>query len=380
MPSIKIQTEHAWQNGYGEGINIGPKGISLNAGETKHGLYLGEIIDANEVGHEWSRMRYAFEPINETSIFLWTLTLDQLTVEYKDKIYDLENLLEELDLKSQRGMSESSQLSLKTVVHILQAQGAHCHDNQSDVLLYDEKGRYLIYWFELISEGDSHRITQMEIFYEKLSWLSYLPQIYSEEGQFLEKYLAVFQTVHEDIEGIIDRMAEIYKPETTQSSFLEVLNEWLPVDGFPYWNESQKRQLLSAYREFNRLRGTREGILKYVSLYTEKDAYIVEYKDFKDLKDSGEHSRFYKQRYTDSPYGFTLLVFGDSLKSRKEIKALEAILKEVVPAQVTYKIARLNPYMVLGDYTYLGINSSICNQTEIKLDEQPLLSTGIIGE
>lgn len=379
-PSIKIQTEHAWQNGYSEGVSIGAEGISLRAGGSRHGLYLGEIIDANEAGHEWSRMGYDIETVNETSILLWTLTLDQLTFEYGEDLYNLEDLLENLSNPVSKDTLESPRKSLKSITDMLQTLGAHCHDNQSDVLLYEERGRYLIYWFELISEGDSHRIKQLEIFYEKLSWLSYLPQIYSDESEFLERYLGVFQTVHEDIERIIDRMVEVYKPETTQPSFLEVLNQWLPVDGFPYWNESQKRQLLSQYRDFNRLRGTKAGILKYVSLYTNRDAYIVEHKDFKGLKDSGEHTKLYERLYSDSPYGFTLLVHGEALRNRKDTKALEAILKEVVPAQVTYKIARLNPYMVLGDYTYLGINSSICNQTEIKLDEQPLLSTGIIGE
>lgn len=379
-PSIKIQTENAWQKGYAQGMTLGPSGISLKAEESKHGWYLGEIIDANEAGHEWSRMRYEIEPVNETSILLWTLSLDQLTFEYQDKVYDLEACLEDLNPFGSNEKPDNERKTLKTVTTMLQSLGAHCHDNQSDVLLYEERGRYFIYWFELISEGDSDRIRKLEIFYEKLSWLSYLPQIYSDESEFLEKYLAVFQTVHEDIESIIDQMAEIYKPETTKSSFLEVLNEWLPIDGFSFWNEGQKRQLLSQYRDFNRLRGTKEGILKYVSLYTDSEAYIVEYKDFKGLKDSGEHTRLYERLYTDSPYGFTLLVRGESLKNRKQIQALEAIMKEIIPAQVTYKIARLSPYMVLGDYTYLGINSSISNQTEIKLDEQPLLSTGIIGE
>ncbi len=367
-PSIKIQTKHAWQKGYAEGIQIGDKGIFLDKEICKHGWYMGEIIDSGETGHEWSRMRYTTRPRSETSILLWTLSVDYLIFEYEDKPYNLEELLEQQNL------------SLKNLTTMLQECQPHCHDNQSDILLYQEKGRYLIYWFELISEGDSAIVTGAEVFYEKLSWLNYLPQIYSEDSDFLEQYLAIFQTVHEEIEEVIDQMATVYKPESTEATFLEVLNEWLPVDGFSYLNEAQKRLILSQYPEFNRPRGTRAGILKYVSLYTDGEAFIVEYKDFKSLKDSGEHSKIYKQLYTDSPYGFTLLVRADVVKHRKQVQALEAIMKQIVPAQVIYKIAKLSPYMVLGDYTYLGVNSNICNQTEIKLDEQPLLSTGTIGE
>lgn len=367
-PCISIQTEQAWKKGYAEGIIISERGILLDHDHVKHGCYLGEIIDSNEFGHEWSRLHYDIEDLSETSIQLWTLCLDRLFLDMDGKSVDLETVMTQ------------KEIPLKVVIPRLEELGARCHDNQSEVLLNQEKGRYLIYWFELMSEGPSDIVTALEIYYEKMSWLNYLPQIYSEEGAFLEKYLAVFQTVHEDIESVIDQMATIYMPARTEESFLEVLHQWLPVDGFSYWNPSQKREILSHYREFNEMRGTKEGILKYVSLFTRSEAFIVEYKDFKSLKTSSENMQHYKHLYTEHPFGFTLLVKADTIRNRKQIQALEAILREIVPAQVTYKIARISPYMVLGDYTFLGINSSICNQTEIKLDEQPLLSMGIIGE
>lgn len=367
-PSIRIETAYMWSKGLTEGIVVESEGIALDSSNFKHGYYIGEIIDSMETGHLWSRMQYRKTPINETSIVLRTLALDQLTVQIGNQLYELESIIEQ------------KRLSASRVCELLSQIGASRHENAQDILLYDQKGRYLIYWFELMADGTSDRIDKVEIFYEKFSWLNYLPQIYSEQSDFLERYLAVFQTVHENLEAIIDKMAEVYMPERTTVDFLEVLNRWLPVDGFEYWNEQQRRHLLSNYQHYNRMRGTRKGIEAYVELFTGEVPYIVEYMAYEGLQDSNYHRQLYDRIYTNHPFGFTLLLQAEAVKDRKQLLALKTILNQIVPAQVSFKIARLNPYMVLDDYVYLGVNTYICSQSEMKLDEASMLSMSVIGD
>lgn len=366
-PYIGIESEQVWLKGRHWGMSFSKKGMSIDREQGHRGVYIGEIIDSGEVGHLWSRMAYGIECIGETAIKLSVVALNTLTGHLGGQYFDLEQLIEQKDSDNEKLLS------------ILESLEPHIFDNATDVLLYDNQGRYLIYWFECVAEGDSDRISWIKIYYEKFSWLNYLPQIYSEESPFLEKFLAVFQTFHEDLESCIDYLYRIYQPEYTRSEFLEVLNEWLPIDGFEYWNESQRRYLLKHYQSFNSKRGTKQGIIDYVNLYTHHQAMLIEHQEYTGLTDSNYHRQLYEKLYVDHPYGFTLLVHADALRDRRQLKALSTIVRSIVPAQVTFKIARLNPNMVLDDYVYLGVNTTLYNQTEIKLDEQSLLSMGIIG-
>ena len=79
------------------------------------------------------------------------------------------------------------------------------------------------------------------------------------------------------------------------------------------------------------------------------------------------------------PFGFTLLIRADIITNKAKFNALNQIIRNYIPAQVTYKIAPINPYMILDDYAYLGINSYIYHQTDIKLDERSMLSMGVIS-
>ena len=72
-----------------------------------------------------------------------------------------------------------------------------------DVLLHQVKGRYL--WFKVILAGQKGRepeISRMQIYFPKDTWLKYLPEVYQndvESASFLERYLAIFQSVYEDM-------------------------------------------------------------------------------------------------------------------------------------------------------------------------------------
>lgn len=366
-PSIILGTEAMWARGYGQGVTISAEGIALDHEACAHGYYMGEIIDSMTPGHEWSHMRYEKKTGGETTFILRTIALDSLTIWASHQYVDLNQVM------------DSRTYSPEVLCEWLKAQGASRHENVQDILLYDTKGRYLLYWFEIMADGPSDSLNRIEIFYEKFTWLNYLPQIYTEDSDFLERYLAVFQTIHEDIEAVVDQMDQVYMPERTRTAFLDVLNRWLPIDGYEYWNEQQRRHLLSNYTYYNSIRGTRKGIEAYVTLFAEEKPYMVEYMAYARLKDSAYHRQLYDRIYTNHPYGFTLLLSSEVLKDRKKLMALKAILRQIVPVQVSIKIARMNAYMVLDDYVYLGINSVIGGQNEMKLDEASMLSMSILG-
>lgn len=358
---LRIETMREWQKGYWQDLSIDEKGVSLNHGA---GCYIGAIIDTNEYEHQWQRIRIHREPRVESKVIFYTVALDQLLVQDGKVLLDVKEAI------------EKKALAPYSLIEKLKLLNPQKHENLNDILITDHKGRYLIYWFELISEGESDYIKGIEVHYQAESWIQYLPQIYAENQDFLKRYLAIFQTVFDDLEGIVDNMPEVYVPTKTKTSFLNTLNEWLPIDSFQYFTEEQKRNLLKNYHELNQKRGTKEGLIKLITLFTGEEPLIVELKDFKNLN---TQKSLYERLYMNHPFGFTLLIQADIITNKAKFNALNQIIRNYIPAQVTYKIAHINPYMILDDYAYLGINSYIYHQTDIKLDERSMLSMGVIS-
>lgn len=366
-PYIQIKAPEDWREGQFQNVVLEETGICLDHTLGKRGIYLGAIIDSGEKGHLWSRMVLEVEKRSETKLVVYTLALDQLSFMRNGTTYDLESII------SRQTMALTE---LSAVLSTLQASR---HEDQSHVLLQREEGRYFIYWIEFIAEGPSSLIKGLRIYYEKFSWISYLPQIYAENSSFLEPYLAIFQTVHEDIEEVIDHLPEVYMPEKTHTSFLDILEKWMPIEGSGSWNEIQRRYLLSHYESFNSHRGTSESVKQYAALFLGSEPLIVEHFQYKYLKESVYHRNLYNRLYNDSPYGFTLIVTHSCALDKKKYVALTELLTQCTPAQVNFKIASLKPYMVLDDYVYLGYNSILFNQSEMKLDDQSILSMGLVS-
>ncbi len=358
---LRVDSTREWQKGYYEGLTVDSKGVSLSKGR---GFYIGAIIDTEEHEHMWSRIQIKRRHRVETKLIFYTVAVEHLMIQDGRELLDLNEII-------QGRLIQPSDLIEK-----LKILNPKRHENLNDILLNDHKGRYLIYWFELISEGESDYIEGLEIYYAPYSWIHYLPQIYAENKDFLERYLAIFQTVFDDIEGIVDNMPEVYIPKKTKASFLEVLNKWLPIDSFQFFTEVQKRNLLINYHELNQRRGTKQGLVQLITLFTERKPFIVEFKDYKYLS---TQKQIYERLYMNHPFGFTLLIPSELITNKARFNALNQIIRNYIPAQVTYKIAPINDYMILDDYAYLGINSYIYQQSDIKLDDTAMLSMGIIG-
>lgn len=360
-PYIYINSVKQWLKGYYQGVLIDEWGLSIHDG---YGCYIGELIDSNEYEHKWSRIRIEKELRGESKVIVYTSVVDQPIVTKDGKNYDL------VDIVKNKSMSPIELLDiLKKLPH-------KKYENQNDILINNQNGKYLIYWIEIISEGISDVINGIRVYYNYETWLDYLPQIYSEEKDFLERYLYIFQTFFDDLEEIVTSMPSVYNPLRTRRDFLDTLNNWLPMDSFEFFTESQKRILLMNYHVLNKIRGTKEGLIKLITLFTGYEPFIVEYKDYKYLN---SNASIYNRLYFDSPFGFTILLPSNVISDKSQFNALGEIIKNYIPAQVSFKISPLNPYIVLDDYAYLGINSYIHNQTDIKLDERTMLSMGVIG-
>ena len=104
--------------------------------------------------------------------------------------------------------------------------------NPQDMLLLGETGRYLWLKLELatLDEMVKPTLTQMTVYYPRISYLRYLPAIYQENPlskDFLERFLSIFESLFNDVETEICHVFEYFDPNTAPQDFLTWLASWL---------------------------------------------------------------------------------------------------------------------------------------------------------
>lgn len=121
----------------------------------------------------------------------------------------------------------------------------------TDGLVRSNPGRYL--WLKLILRGDrfsTPRVEQVALYYPRDSFARYLPPVFRltpEARDFLERFLAIFQTEWEALEQTVDDLPGLSDPRAVPAGpMLEYLAGWLGVTFEGDWNDTQRRNLLRA--------------------------------------------------------------------------------------------------------------------------------------
>lgn len=143
---------------------------------------------------------------------------------------------------------------------------------EKEFLIQSQEGQYL--WLKIELRGDGYAtpaVHSIRVHYPRQSYLEDLPAVYSaddESRRFLERFLSIFQTEWDDLEGRIDEIARYFDPKAVPAgAFLEYLASWLelPLEGA--WGQEQKRNLLTVAPGIISERGTSDGLRQYLQVY-----------------------------------------------------------------------------------------------------------------
>ncbi len=157
-----------------------------------------------------------------------------------------------------------------------------------DCLIRSTAGRYC--WLRLTLAGDgsvSPEIEKIKIYYPRSSSLKYLPAVYRSDpasGDFLDRFLSLFDRLQEKTDGIITDLARFFDPCATPANapgkesndFLAWLAAWLGMTLKNGWPVEKRRRLLKNAHRLYALRGTPEGLRLYIKLYTGVEPRILE--------------------------------------------------------------------------------------------------------
>ncbi len=244
--------------------------------------------------------------------------------------------------------------------------------NPRDALFFGAKGRYL--WLKLewiASERYSPMLEGMRVYFPRETYLSYLPAVYQEDADsrdFLERFLSLFGTLFSEIEEEIGDLSAYIDPERATGEHLRWLATWVGLETDDYWTDEHVKAFIKAAPELYRYRGTRQGIMKAIEIYTGARPLIVEYFQTKAMRDHAELRPLVDRLYGGDPYTFTVLLQPEQVQAEKQRVVIEQLLEEQKPAYTEAKLVQLQPWMYLDLHTYLGINTLLTEPSLLSLN------------
>jgi phage tail-like protein len=149
------------------------------------------------------------------------------------------------------------------------------------VMVRSDSKRYL--WLKVAVAGLAPRaaasVQEIRVVYPRLSYLRYLPAVYQQDKpsrEFLERFLSLFETAFGELEGIIERVPELFDPGRTPAAFLDWLAQWLDLGVEEDWPEDVKRRLLASASRLYQRKGTAAGLVEFVEILTGRRPTILE--------------------------------------------------------------------------------------------------------
>lgn len=301
--------------------------------------YLAPVFDSADYESTWHR-----------------LCLEGVFVNCK---YEIVVVATDEDLRETLGdgnLSSAQQLQiLKEYKHIRKV-------NVNDLLLHRLQGRYL--WVMISVAGariDSRfRIEGFSVEFPQGSFADYLPEIYHQgRDSFFERYMAVFQSMYEDLEKEVDKLPQYLDYQTTSEKNLPILAEWAGGRALlDQWTPKQLRCLIGNLQAIQSGNGTWSVMEQMIEMLTGEKAVIVEYFKWRDwMRKQSTLFEEYHHLFGNNEDTFAIII--DATEKEPEIseRKLEEKLEDYTPLGMRCKVIYLRKNSYMDTQCYLDKNS-----------------------
>lgn len=269
---------------------------------------------------------------------------------------------------------------------------------------------------EFSGEGVSSPIlSQIRLEFDHETYLQYLPAIYREEDrsrQFLGRFMSLFESLYDEVEGKIGRLPELFDPMAVPREFLTWLAGWFAFDLDEDWDITKKRQTIAAAFTLYSQRGTAAGLQAAVRLFTGIDVRLEE-----PIRNTGwwslpsgdggpldaENSvlgfttclvpaeaqgavvgttatldgshlitgeEFGAPLFMDTAHRFSVQMYRGANYSEKKREEVAAIIDREKPAHTSYHICLIEPRLRIGFQARIGVDTIVAGpQAPTALDQ-----------
>lgn len=361
--------ESDYKRGYLQSMEVEGNGICAKENAGQESAFLSRVLDSRETEMSWHRFRLKGQKGKKAVFRISVYAGNERSFLYQGAEIDVDDFIRRENI----GLEEKKQC-LKPWLK-KQASGA------DDLLLHEVRGRYLWFLIETYWQDGMEKLYDIQVYFPRQSWIEYLPEIYQQEDKnhFLERFLGIFQTIYEDIEERIRTVSLNFDMECASADYLAWLAQWLGIRDSYIWSEEQLRILLKNGVSMYKRRGTRKGIIDFVTLYTGERPFIVEGHQAYSCENDRKRLEQWKKLYGGSVYFFTVLIREEAAGSVWRQKTLMKIIEEIKPAHTQWALVVMKPYLFLGKYSYVGINSVLGKYTAPVLDGHSAIPFAVLG-
>lgn len=318
----------------------------MDCNARKPGLFFSRRMDSKEAETKWHRLIMDVVIGENMAVYLSLYATDEAA-----KARQIDELFEQGESSLGEKMSRMEALKQLEV------------RNPEDILLHQVQGRYLWVGAAIWGNGTGSPIIHMlQIYFPQESWNRYLPEIYQgKEQQFLTQYLAIFQSLYQDLEQQIRKDTHWLDFQKTDREALQWLASWIHVENSHLWPEECLRRYLRNGASLFGLRGTARGLLRVVEIFTGETPYLME-------AGTGE-----------DPHRFTMFIREAAVASARSYRALLQVIQEGKPADMDICLVPLRAFVILDNNTYLGINSQLNQYQDTVLGDEAALGFVRLG-
>lgn len=359
-----------YERGYLEHMDILEHGICPERDSGKKGIFLSQVYDSQWSEMRWHRLRIATGGQGEARFRLSVYAGGEKHFLFQGEEVELEDFLRRKDVHIEEKKACLSPWLQKQVT------------GETDILLHEVRGRYLWFLIEMYGMQYVEKISDICISFPGQSWTGYLPEVYQREDaeQFLDRYLGIFQTIYEDINQWLRGVAANFDVETAPGEMLAELASWVGIENTYIWKEEILRRFLAEGVSLYKRRGTRQGLARFIALYTGEIPYIVEHHQILPFRKEPGRFQVLKKLYGSSPYVFTVLLREKIVGAPRQQKALVRLIEQLKPAHMETKIVFMKPNLFVEQYSYLGINSVLGTYGSPVLDGHGALPFVVLEE
>ena len=280
----------------------------------------------------------------------------------------------------------------------------------------------LKFFLGAVFRGDgvsSAAVEQIRVDYGRDTYAKFLPPVYRAQpaaNGFLERLLGMQASVFHSIEGEIDDLPRLFDPHAAPAgeppSWLGWLSGWLAFIQDEHWTEEQAREFLAGAFELYGLRGTLEGLRRYLKIYAGVEAYIGEpARDVRiwSLGDEGvlgfstmlapgplqgavlgssavvDQSHMTTGEdlgaalFDDVAHRFCVHVYCGELTRAGALDTVKAVIEREKPAHTAYELCVIEPAMRVGIQARIGFDAIVAGGPPTAGTDLPL-GAGALGD
>jgi phage tail-like protein len=267
------------------------------------------------------------------------------------------------------------------------------------------------------SEGTASPVlSQIRIDFHHDGYLQFLPPLYARDAasrELLGRWLALFETVYDGLQGKIDGLPRLFNPAAAPPAWLPWLSGWLALELPEDWDERRRRRAVAEAFELSGRRGTAAGLRRAVRDEAGVDALVEEpivQTSWWSLADEdapteqaamsvlgattglavgepqgavagtsavldgsflSEQAAFGRPLFADVAHQFTVRLYRGRGYSEEAVELARGVVERERPAHTSYHLCVVEPCMRVGVQARVGVDAIVAGPSAAtRLGEQ----------